>query len=148
LVVKPSWLGVALVMAACSGRYTVDRAEPPAAGDQTSVVVDSGAGMPSDASSDAPVETPDAPPDSDAQLGLSVCPVPSDIAPLDAGIAPGCKQEPVPENCPRKSCRSLCPPNNYAIGCYSAPAPRASLGCAHLAYDETTDRDDYCCPCR
>jgi hypothetical protein len=151
-VVRRSWLGgalsVVLAVAACSGRYTIDNDNAPAAAGQTNIVVDSDAGEPTDASLDAPADAPsDAPPDADAQPGPPACGVPADIDTPDAGTVPGCKQEPVPETCPRKSCESLCPPDSYAIGCYGVPLPRPALGCTFLGSEETTDRDDYCCPC-
>ena len=152
-------LGVALSVVlglssvACAGRNAIDKGDTPtpAAGGQPSGTMTSGAGGPVDASFDEPSSPPlivlDAAPSGDAQPGPAVCQVPPNIDTPDAGLVPGCAQEPVPENCPRKSCRSLCPPNSYAIACYGSPLPSAALGCTLLRSDETTDRDDYCCPC-
>jgi hypothetical protein len=153
-----SLLGVALSVvlglssAACAGRNAIDKgnAPAPAAAGQSNMPGSSAAGAPVDAAFDEPSSPPiiivlDAAPA--AEPGQGVCQVPPDIDTPDAGQVPGCAQEPVPENCPRKSCRSLCPPNSYAIACYGSPSPSAALGCALLRSDETTDRDDYCCPC-
>lgn len=152
---------LALALTACAGRYTVEKSDAPAAGGQANVTVNSvaGAGEPADASfyiptdaptgvpDAAPMDVPDAAPYAYGEPGQGVCLVPSDIDITDAGTAPGCFQEPVPENCPRKSCMRLCPVDNYAIGCYLAPAPRASLGCTPRWYDATSAHNDYCCPC-